>query len=457
MERSFRFGGRLAAGLVLLPFLAGCGVEPGFVAREWSKTIRHYNMMPVFAPREDVQIGDIFLLPGTPADLDRQVMEGKSFLSMSVLADSVDLAPHLHAFQKTRFQFPRIDGPSGYVGDGGTAGNGGAVKVPATCGEERAPCDLFGTPPTAIRSLRQVALPDVVVASFTGAEARALLPAAAFAAAGGAAYQNVESVSLKIAAAESYALPAMSVVNALFPALDDAFTVACFDLRGTRTLIAGGWPADRPIYLRIPTEMYLARAIDLEVKLSRSAGAGVEVAMPLPDGRARQAMDALLARLSGLPPVKTDSAGGGAGTGTDDAPAAGDPASAPAPATPAPTPDIPADLAVWAAYIRGMLDTTSAHGPGGDLRIIHSSIGAATLRRVFERPLAIGFRGIDVAVTGDIASKDDLRTVESEFAAAKCAAAATGAKQLWPRESISVVSFGAVAIAPTLHSDTQAP
>lgn len=53
----------VAAGfltLVWAPGLTGCAKDRGYVQREWSTTMRELGIVPVFPPREDVFVGDVY-------------------------------------------------------------------------------------------------------------------------------------------------------------------------------------------------------------------------------------------------------------------------------------------------------------------------------------------------------------------------------------------------------------
>lgn len=439
--------GRLGmAGMAVsvLSVAAGCSVERGFAAREWAQTVREYNITPVFPLREDVQIGDIFLLPDSPDELDRKVAAGDGFLAITTLHDSVDLSAWIKAHQDRRFSFPRIGGSR----DFGSTTDSSLVKVPACSGAD---CNAF-----AVRDasrLRQVAFPDLELATFTGVEAQAIVPTAAFAGAAGFAYEAVDRVTLKVPAAESYGVPAAVVVNRLFQRIPDTtHVVACFDVTGAAQMARALRPEATAAFLRIPTEIYLARAIDMEIKLSRSTGVGLNVAMPMPDGRERQALDALLAELT-------------AGEKPDEPP---EPAlnllsqpADPSKEEAVPRSDVPADIVAKAAELKGMLKIQGS-GPGAGLRVLNVSQGSVTLRRTFERPLVIGFRGVDAAI--DVTKLQGVRLKEKHAGTDKpvptiseikvtsssekadpieCGVPQSGVYGIIPAEAVAVVGTGA--------------
>jgi len=71
--------------LFLLSFVSlnsGCATSPapeGYVAKQWATAFRELQITPIFPPREDVQVGDIYVVPVAPEDEDA-VFEAKGYL-----------------------------------------------------------------------------------------------------------------------------------------------------------------------------------------------------------------------------------------------------------------------------------------------------------------------------------------------------------------------------------------
>src|SRR5688500_5484548 len=81
-SRRFRSTARVGLLLALSAGLAGCRPkpgthDPGYVAKEWSMTMREFGIVPVFPPREDVQVGDVYAMP-LPPDVEAQVRAVKA-------------------------------------------------------------------------------------------------------------------------------------------------------------------------------------------------------------------------------------------------------------------------------------------------------------------------------------------------------------------------------------------
>ncbi|HSK40827.1 MAG TPA: hypothetical protein VK943_13760 [Arenibaculum sp.] len=96
----------LSSALVLFACLAlaGCAVsrDPGYVAREWEDSMRELSIYPLFPPREDVQVGDVYVLQAA----DGQVPED-GFTTPGVWFDSILPTAEVTAFYQARANFPK--------------------------------------------------------------------------------------------------------------------------------------------------------------------------------------------------------------------------------------------------------------------------------------------------------------------------------------------------------------
>lgn len=59
-------------GLVLPAFLLGCSPNFGDIRQEYSKTVRELAIVPVYPPREEFQVGDVFAVSYGPEILDTE-------------------------------------------------------------------------------------------------------------------------------------------------------------------------------------------------------------------------------------------------------------------------------------------------------------------------------------------------------------------------------------------------
>lgn len=83
--------------LCLMGALAGCGAVPGELSHEYGKNVRKVGMFPVYPPREEFQIGDIYIWS--------QAVDNPND-SVSVYLDTLDwMRGEADAFMATRVVF----------------------------------------------------------------------------------------------------------------------------------------------------------------------------------------------------------------------------------------------------------------------------------------------------------------------------------------------------------------
>src|ERR1043165_7751752 len=85
---------------------SGCIHTPrGYVAKEWSSSMRELGIIPVFPPREDVQVGDVYIAPVSP-DQELAAFKKKEFLPLGLWVATLDVKTPLTAFYSNRSSFP---------------------------------------------------------------------------------------------------------------------------------------------------------------------------------------------------------------------------------------------------------------------------------------------------------------------------------------------------------------
>ena len=322
----------LGAAVSAVVMLAGCAGgrvgERGFVQREWAENLRELGMVPVFPPREDFRVGDVFVSTSDPDAAEAAEVLGKRWEQLNVAERErwleLGMGPRLW----------RLD-----------------VEEPEA---------------------RQVAFPEFAAARVSGAAAAALVPVEALAVGFSVSAERAARVRVSVPAAESSTADAARVMESLMergtgePGRSEA-RVAREIHEAARW--ATGWATggeDTPYYfLRVVTEVYAARAIDVSVATADGAGAQVgarPVAGPASAG-------AVMGGAAG--------ALGGARSGCDDV---GQTDSA----------------AVWRRTAAEVERTLQA--PGVRVRVLSLGESALTLRREFASPVAIGFRGVTLRV-----------------------------------------------------------
>ena len=204
--------------LVALLTLQGCAsvFEPGTIARDWSCKMRELQIQPVFPPREDMQVGDIYAL--AVPKIDSGECDSRTFLGMSfgaggrgfvplpVFLGSLNLGAKIDAHYKTRLDLPKTESSQLSVGtDGKITINGYTTPV--------ANGSLIQE--TVLNRLRVVGFPDFMTVKVSGADIGLIFPMFGALASISASANAVENASISIPVAESYAVPAHQVVSSL--------------------------------------------------------------------------------------------------------------------------------------------------------------------------------------------------------------------------------------------------
>lgn len=75
--------GAIALVLVLSAGTSGCASDRGYVQRQWSGTFRELGIVPIFPPREDVYVGDVYATAYDPEDIRIQNLLDKKYGAMT--------------------------------------------------------------------------------------------------------------------------------------------------------------------------------------------------------------------------------------------------------------------------------------------------------------------------------------------------------------------------------------
>lgn len=369
--------------------LAGCAsTPPGYVAREWSKAMRELGITPVFPPREDLQVGDIYMSPSTP-EREAVLLDETGFVPLGLWVGTVVLDDTLDEFYKARDSFPA------------TPATG--TSQPTAPGTD----NIFRSGDT--KRLRIVGFPMFMSATFNQGSLSGLIPIEAVSVAFGVSLFGSKTVNVSVPRAESYGLPAASLYNALVPAPGAnqptpekkwsppaAGGLEAKDLESylsTGQLIEAAkdpeWSKRPYAYLRVITEVFYARELDVAIDSTEGRGFAADVqpvVVPpaLPGGTPS---------LSGAVPTAV----GEKPTTGEGAPASG--AKAEAPPTGAASAGslgfkeaTPQQLA--AELNRQLDEATQRRVPGGGARFVAVGKRGISLRLTYERPVAIGYRGM---------------------------------------------------------------
>jgi hypothetical protein len=232
--------------------LAACHAPPEReeIRRAWNTTLQQLGVQPIYPPREDVQIGDIYL---------RQPAE-PHFLPMDLWLAQVDLRQIAADFYANRSHFP----------DSPTASDANYSRTSEH--------DTF--PSGDSPRLRQVAFPEFASMTVRGNDLEWLVPTEALAIVGGTSWQGGHEITLRVPSVESYGLPANVVLDHVTVERDGqlllgpgvGLTPAQLQAMRSRQE-PGSDPGSQELELEVIREVYFARAIDISI--SRTSGSGM--------------------------------------------------------------------------------------------------------------------------------------------------------------------------------------
>jgi len=402
-QNGWRRGVGIAVSLVAGgALLAGCSssVEPGFVAKDWSAKMRELQINPIFPPREDVQVGDIYI-PATQADEALEVLTAEGYLPISLWLGTLDLREELSNFYSFRNSYPKTalvksgeDNVSNYtpqpvLGSEGPNGNGDVSCRPEgnsrdlTCQSAAQNADIYLTGNRA--RMRLVGFPEFFSVSVTSGQLDALIPSELITATLGVGFEEVEQATIKVPAAESVGLPMTAVYDKVVGdgneiVLDlltsDAATrrgrsgeALCSELDLELVLSQGPVSPDGQFRLVVVTEVYYARQLDVSVSFANSAGLQIDFD-PTTAGIQSTSSGGGSGQGQGAADGATQTGGTGEQAGGDDA---------------LPSADEISQRAVT-------LSTANRAHAGAGIELVGGGAGRVALRRTFERPMAIGYR-----------------------------------------------------------------
>lgn len=423
------------SAVAMVAFSPGCStqkaLQPGAVYSEWSRRMSELGIFPVFPPREDVAVGDVYALPMHP--YDNQLVEhigglGKAGIHIGYFnwvdrTNRAGLLSLLSDYYTSRPTFPDTSTSFTLVKTDLEPLN--LVRVPRLLhGSDDTRTDTFDARPAIM--LRQVAFPEFSVTVANAADLSAMIPVEAISANLGFQYASINRISVRVPQAESYGLPTDMLLQELLAPANGTFAYSGTNLY--LNVSPGSYPVISPegavmarrmfdgiiarmmndvgqrmddktfkqlktrlkdeqdcIFLALISEVYFTRAIDINISATKGASGSVA---------ARPMTAAELAAPKQLFTAPTPPAG------TTPAPPTGTNGEAPA-ATNTPAVVSVNTLTLGTNEVVAVLDTLqkrnlnqSIASVGGSVQVMGISSKAIGLRRTFERPVAVGVRGV---------------------------------------------------------------
>lgn len=405
---------RVTVGVLCIGLVA-CSNRPekGIVVQEWVTNTEQLNLRPIFPPRGNFEVGDIYVVraanAGTKMKTANYYMSSVWFDRMNLDNELIKFAPHISPAKTP-------EDKSGLVVPTGVP----ALLVPKTR--------------TRINSL--VAFPAFTFASLGEYELGLGVSNSAIGALFSGAKKSSYSVAYSVPLAETYGV---GYRDALLAANTHMNKYKADNYKQLESAVISlknevkGDDKDTTAVLVLVTQVYLARSMDVVISSTDSSGAQLSaVTRALTDLDERKT--AVEAQLRGLksPPSKDSGAAADADGGGDGTAAAKPAAAAKAAVVPkagdvgAKKADAPAanqaainqkqaELAQINADIRKRVEAITPAMPGVTGSVVKSTASSLTLRQVFEYPVAIGYSGINIDIevlkkSGNVVEKPSITT-----------------------------------------------
>jgi hypothetical protein len=409
----------LAAGAALF---AGCAMDShGHVYRDWSKRMAEMGIFPVYPPREDIVVGDVYALPLHPYDTAAVGYIGglgNAGIHVDYLGDTnllwTNFLAKLGVYYSTR----------PYPAD---STNAAATNMPLTSiiGYEDATQRKSAFTPGSVARLRQVSFPDFNISHVGQGSLSAVVPIEGIMAGFNFNHSDITDVHFSIPHAESYGMTVEELLKEL--QLDHHFLARNGNLylradSKEAVISVGGaqlayamfqdifenlrrnsssipwtvrWHMRKSaknmkdkIYLALISEVYFARSMDITIDRKSATGASGS-ARPIAASELKQLKDmGLLATHSQTTNIPTTNQ---TTTATSTNIVTG---------TKAELIDVSAGDTAYdlAKKLRGLDTPDSIDKIGGSVKIVSVSASSIGLRRTFQRPIVVGVRGVMVKI-----------------------------------------------------------
>lgn len=261
--------------IALVGGLSGCEQKSVQLQSRWSTTLRELGIVPVFPPREDLFVGDMYAYPFDPeSEIARRVLVSdiddlspadrvlRSRLGMSARWSSVNLLNSIEDEYLGRPAWPEST-PADLL----LLESGGRLGISAVPSSDRSIfLDVNGTSqgvgeqvdqPVSdrVRRLRLVGFPEFTATSVSSGELSALVPLEVLTIGGIASISNVQSITVSIPVGESYSV---STISALTATLEQEYHQGFLVLHPLRFWLIVSE------HMKLDTEQVLARTETLE-------------------------------------------------------------------------------------------------------------------------------------------------------------------------------------------------
>lgn len=359
------------------------------IASQWDSPFGRLGVVPVLPPNEDVRVGDIFVYAFNP---DVQVwqdnLKRRVGIAISPRWDSLNLLEELDAEYRSRPDWPETsDAAMQAAGDLQHQGNTepGDAQGPGLFSGDHVP-----------RRLRSFGMPELSTFLLPEGDLNYLVPSETINLVLGSAWNDDKAVSIRINSAETYSLAMRKIMNA---ALEESGTGILLKepFRSHLPLMAD--PASDSVWVRILSDVVYVRSIDIIIQ----SKAGFD------EDEAVMASEFVADTEETVTVTEEQVEASEAQENETSAENGDDPEQGEIVHTETVTETVPDHLLdpAFAAFVRAnainemLIENNADDLSGSFLRFVSVTDDSVTVRRVWQRGLAIGARGLALELDKD--------------------------------------------------------
>jgi hypothetical protein len=359
-------------------------IEP--MVEPWAISLSQFKLVPVLPAREDIRVGDVFLSPVKDSSAELGLAEAISVAKLPRWG-TVDVLEALQDDYRLRGSFPRTPDPFLQISEEPQYRDWVELE-PARSREG----SIFSPEDTTTR-LRIV---DLQLSSiiYDGAGLNGMVPTEAVNVAFGTAWQDDKVVMFKVGAAESYTLSLGRLLPNLVTQEDGVYQLVNDELIEQLSLPMFAGASE--IYVNVISEVVFVRSLDISIQADQAFDEDDELLASELDEHYEEIVhisEEDIEDADGEDEIETEE------TVLEETVIKKDHALDP----------------IYAAYARArainevLIDTDADDVPGGFIRFLNVMDDSVTVRRFWQRGLAIGVRGIRLRVdraTGQVQAID---------------------------------------------------
>jgi hypothetical protein len=379
--------------------------DPDVSLNSWSSPATRMGVIPIMPPSEDVRVGDMYVFSFNP-DITPST-SNKGVLSYSPRWGTLNLLEELEQEYQLRPDWPKTPDAYIHVAD---ETRGQEWPEPAN-----APEDSIFARERVTNRLRNFGISEFSTYTLTEGDADALVPTEAINLVLGTAWSDDKILSIRLNSGETYSLGLQKVLDVALADTDQGSALKS-PYRDHLELLAD--PLSDSVWVRILSDVIYIRSIDFIIQSPSGFDEDEEASADEFVSETEETVEVVEV-------VETDEEAGSGedteatGDGSDEAEEEGETS---VEITQTSTEDIPDHVLdpAYASFVRAnaindlLIESDSDDVPGGFMRFISITDDSVTIRRVWQRGLAVGVRGLTLEVdkfTGDILRSGNMGTL----------------------------------------------